>query len=92
VASHIKPWSEDGANRLNPRNVIALCALHDRAFDRGLITIREDGAVALTPSAAGSGERTRDTLLGRGRLRSPQEYFPDASFLAWHRVRYHVQG
>lgn len=39
VASHIVPWSKDHKNRLNPTNGICLNALHDRAFDKGLITI-----------------------------------------------------
>jgi putative restriction endonuclease len=42
VASHILPWSKDENNRLNPKNGLALNALHDKAFDRGLITITED--------------------------------------------------
>jgi putative restriction endonuclease len=39
IASHIVPWSQDAANRLNPMNGLCLNALHDKAFDRGLITI-----------------------------------------------------
>lgn len=39
VASHIVPWAEDEKNRLNPRNGLCLSALHDRAFDQGLITV-----------------------------------------------------
>ena len=42
VASHIVPWAEDPKNRLNPRNGLCLNALHDRAFDRGLIWIDDD--------------------------------------------------
>jgi len=38
VASHIIPWSQAEEHRLDPRNGIALNALHDKAFDRGLIT------------------------------------------------------
>lgn len=41
VASHIVPWSQDAANRLNPRNGLCLNALHDRAFDRGLMWVEE---------------------------------------------------
>ena len=40
-ASHIVPWSHDPALRLDPRNGLCLNALHDAAFDRGLITISE---------------------------------------------------
>lgn len=39
IASHIAPWSKDQKNRLNPTNGLCLNALHDRAFDKGLITI-----------------------------------------------------
>jgi hypothetical protein len=37
-ASHIVPWSMRPEMRLNPRNGLCLNALHDAAFDRGLIT------------------------------------------------------
>lgn len=39
IASHIVPWSKDESNRLNPMNGLCLNALHDKAFDNGLITI-----------------------------------------------------
>ena len=39
IASHIVPWSEDNENRLNLRNGLCLNALHDRAFNAGLITV-----------------------------------------------------
>ena len=42
IASHIVPWSKDEKNRLNPMNGLCLNALHDRAFDNGLITISAD--------------------------------------------------
>lgn len=40
-ASHIKPWkdSNDKTEKLNPSNGLCLNALHDAAFDKGLITI-----------------------------------------------------
>jgi hypothetical protein len=49
VASHIIPWSVDPALRMNPQNGICLCTLHDRAFDRGLLTIRDNFTIALAP-------------------------------------------
>lgn len=39
VASHIRPWSVDKENRLNPSNGLCFSATIDRAFDAGLITI-----------------------------------------------------
>jgi hypothetical protein len=46
IASHIMPWSEDHENRGNPRNVICLCALHDKLFENGLLKI--DGNYQIT--------------------------------------------
>ncbi|RIJ30845.1 HNH endonuclease [Henriciella algicola] len=42
TASHIIPWKTREDTRLDPRNGISLNSLHDRAFDRGLITFRDD--------------------------------------------------
>ena len=42
VASHIRPWNKDPKNRLNPSNGLCLSAIHDRAFDAGLITVTPD--------------------------------------------------
>ena len=39
VASHIRPWSIDRDNRLNPSNGLCLSATLDRAFDAGLIAV-----------------------------------------------------
>jgi putative restriction endonuclease len=42
IASHIKPWSKDKNERLNPSNGISLSATFDKAFDKGLITIDDN--------------------------------------------------
>ena len=48
VASHIIPWSKSKQERLNPRNGICLNNIHDKAFDKGLITITSDFKVKLS--------------------------------------------
>lgn len=48
VASHIIPWSKNKQERLNPRNGICLNNIHDKAFDKGLITITSDFKVKLS--------------------------------------------
>ena len=50
VASHIVPWSHDPVNRVNPHNGLLLSALHDRAFDAGLLTINDDMTVKVSPA------------------------------------------
>lgn len=40
VASHIKPWKVcSGEEKTNPQNGLCLNALHDKAFDRGYMTV-----------------------------------------------------
>lgn len=48
IAGHIKPWSVDKKNRLNPRNGLALNALHDKAFETGLITITPEYKIKIS--------------------------------------------
>ena len=42
VSSHIIPWAKDEKNRLNPHNGLCLNSIHDKAFDRGFITVTAD--------------------------------------------------
>jgi DNA (cytosine-5)-methyltransferase 1 len=91
MASHIVPWSKDKANRLNPRNGLCLSALHDRAFDRGLIALTDDFRVCLSDSLKRRREETfiRDVLLPlEGReIEMPERFHPDPAFIAYHRVK-----
>ena len=50
VASHIKPWkkSDPKTERLAPSNGLLLNNLHDKAFDRGLITIDTDYKIVVS--------------------------------------------
>ncbi|MBK7936645.1 MAG: HNH endonuclease [Lewinellaceae bacterium] len=48
VASHIIPWSVNVEERLNPENGLCLSAIHDRAFDKGLISIDTDFKIRIS--------------------------------------------
>lgn len=52
IASHIKPWAqcETGEERTIAENGLCLNPLHDRAFDKGLITLDENLCVLHSPS------------------------------------------
>ena len=92
VASHIVPWSHDPANRVNPRNGLLLSALHDRAFDTGLLTINDDMTVRVSP--AHSEDEFFSTVVAayHGRpIRLPERFQPDKEFLAYHRERIFVE-
>jgi putative restriction endonuclease len=88
VASHIVPWSKDKANRLNPSNGLCLSAIHDRAFDTGLITLTDDFKVVVSEELKRRNEPfIKEVLLPlNGRTIEPPERFaPQAGFITWHR-------
>jgi len=88
VASHISPWSKDETNRVNPRNGLCLNALHDRAFDAGLMTITPDLRVQLSPALHRSVRHPaiKGMLVrfeGR-RIRLPERFLPDPELIRYH--------
>lgn len=92
IASHIVAWSDDENLRVNPRNGLCLCTLHDKGFDRGLFTLGASYEVILgakieqylpDPSVQ-NGFKAYD---GR-RIRLPDKFIPDQGFLSIHRTRY----
>lgn len=88
TASHIIPWSKDKVNRLNPRNGLCLNALHDRAFDRGFITVTPNFIVKVSPRIKKlSGDNAVYNLLLKydgESIRKPIRFFPDVEFLKFH--------
>jgi putative restriction endonuclease len=91
VASHVVPWAVDVHNRMNPRNGLCLNALHDKAFDRGLMTLSDDYAVMLSPKLLkleGDSTAVTDMLLRyEGHtIALPKKYQPSLDFVRWHRA------
>jgi putative restriction endonuclease len=88
IASHILPWSKDEANRVNPRNGLCLNALHDRAFDAGLLTVTAEYRIRISPILAKYiDDPASRSLLGRfdgRRMRLPEKFLPDVKFLDFH--------
>jgi putative restriction endonuclease len=85
IASHIVPWSIDASARTNPRNGICLNAIHDRAFDCGLMTFDDDFSVIYSNELP---RTAREALreFGHNRLQLPTRFIPDKTFLEWHRT------
>lgn len=91
-ASHIVPWSADEHRRADPRNGLCLNALHDRAFDRGLITIDDSMRIVVSDRLrSGDPERLPDVHrrwlleIEGTTLRAPHRFTPDAAALTFHR-------
>ncbi len=87
VASHIKPWSvsDPRTERLAPDNGLLLNALHDKAFDQGLITITKDLKIVIS-SVVGHGA-PEDEFLWRyngERIALPKQSSPRPEFIEYH--------
>lgn len=93
VASHIIPWSEDEKNRLNPVNGLCLNALHDKAFDKHLITVSaEDYTIKVSPrlkskNVLESMEINFWRLEGKV-IELPDKFLPSKEFLGRHNERF----
>ncbi|HEY8688944.1 MAG TPA: HNH endonuclease [Chitinophagaceae bacterium] len=89
VASHIVGWQKDEKNRLNPMNGLCLNALHDKAFDNGLITVNaNDYTIKISSKlkAKNLSENMDDNFIKfDGKLINlPDKFLPAKDFLKIH--------
>ena len=89
VASHIKPWAESDpkTERTNPANGLSLNALHDKAFDRGLITVTPDFTIHVSStlkSASGDDCLAWLTACDKKEIIMPEKFVPQREFLEYH--------
>ena len=88
VSSHIVPWSKNKENRLNPRNGLCLNSLHDKAFDRGFLTITPDYVVKLSSSFGDYLESysVQDYFVKYQdqKIMLPDKFLPKKDFLDYH--------
>ncbi|HJV26310.1 MAG TPA: HNH endonuclease [Aromatoleum sp.] len=90
-ASHIKPWAdcETDAERLDVYNGILLAPHLDAAFDRGFITVADDGTIVVGDALDPDARRTLGLdrpLHVRGLADGHRAYLP------WHRDRVFQAG
>lgn len=86
VASHIVPWSVDVKNRMNPCNGLCLNALHDKAFDQGLITITVDYSIRISEIFKKHHAETAVffTMFEGKKITLPQRFLPAREFIEFH--------
>lgn len=94
IASHIVPWKDREDLRLNPSNGLCLCALHDKAFDRGILSISEDFKVMISPSLDNYSfhKSVQQGLAAYSNcsISMPDRFIPDQEFLEIHRSQYFI--
>jgi putative restriction endonuclease len=88
-ASHIVPWNASVELRADPRNGLCLCALHDRAFDRGLVGVDATNRVVISERLSRRSppplQRVAFFELEGTRIALPARFQPLQSSLEHHR-------
>ena len=87
IAGHIRPWSVDEKNRMNPQNGIAINALHDKAFEKGLLTITPDYRIRISSVLKNNKNdfvRSYFVQYDGKEMIMPKRFLPDAEFLKYH--------
>ena len=88
IAGHIKPWGIDEKNRLNPQNGIAINALHDKAFETGLLTITPSFKIQISSllKKQKKSKSIQDYFLkyDNQSIILPSRFLPDKEFLEYH--------
>ena len=83
IASHIVPWRSSPKARLDPRNGICLNSLHDRAFDAGLISFKNDLTIMCSSKLSVPNDVAS---LFEGRVATaPEKFHPLPEYLEYHR-------
>lgn len=90
IASHIIPWSANEQQRLNPHNGLCLNALHDKAFDRGLITVSSTNYKVMLSSKIHDLKASKAVKEFFGKfdgkkIAMPEKFFPEKEFLEYHK-------
>ncbi len=92
IAGHISPWSEDSENRLNPKNGICLCSLHDKAFEHGYIGISNNMEILLNAKLSEKSILYQNLAQFKGKkCLVPKETQPDKRFLELHRKKHNIK-
>ena len=87
VASHIVPWKTDESNRTNPQNGLCLNALHDKAFDRGYITVLPNHTIQVSKHLSGYNDEVINDYFKRydnTKITKPHKFVPLKDFLEYH--------
>ena len=82
VTSNIKPWADCNINeRIDPKNAILLCKLHDGLFDNGLISFKDDLQVIFKNKQKLNNYGISTKLV----FRTPKSDTPSKDYLEYHR-------
>lgn len=82
IASHIKPWAvSDPEEKTNTNNGLILCPGHDKLFDSGYISFKNNGNIMISKEISET-DREKLNLSGKMNIEVTKEMIP---FLEYHR-------
>lgn len=89
VASHIKPWSDSNdSEKTNPTNGLCLNGLHDKAFDKGFLTVDENFIIHISKDITDvvNGETVERyfKFYDNKKIIMPDRFLPDIKYLQYH--------
>ena len=89
LASHIKPWRDSSdSEKTNPENGLLLNALHDKAFDAGLITVTPDYLIRVSDKITDKfdGQIIKRFFgdYNKKKITLPEKFYPKKEFLEYH--------
>lgn len=88
IASHIIPWSVNKVQRLNPKNGLCLNAIHDKAFDKGFITVTPEYKIKVSKEfGIYKNEKVVIdffTKFENQKINLPDKFLPSKEFLDYH--------
>lgn len=87
ICSHIIPWRIDENNRLNPKNAICLCSMHDRLFDKGYFSLDKNYEIKFSAKA----DNVIVNLFKGLKFRKPSKDSPDIDLLKKHFNIYNIK-
>ena len=85
IASHIKSWKfSDNMERLDMNNGLALCSIHDKLFDKGLISFSNDGKIKISSDLS---KRNKDIIGLSSNIEIPLNA-RKKQYMEWHRKKH----
>ncbi len=87
VAGHISTWAADPANRMNPSNGLAMNALHDKAYEHGLMAIAQDYTIHVASDLLGDTTPHLHAFFKQfegKQIKLPKRFLPDRDLLEKH--------
>lgn len=89
IASHIKSWKDSDENeKTNPCNGLCLNAFHDKAFDRGFLTVTPDYKIHVSRNISdiydGASVEKFFNCYNQSSISLPEKFMPSKEFLLYH--------